>query len=283
MLLGAHMPISGGIFKAFARGEDVGCQTMQIFSKSQRQWNAKPYQQQDIDQYKAEQARTAINPVIVHSSYLINLASPKDDLWEKSIAALCDEMERSAMLGVAGVVLHPGSHTGSGEDAGLRRIADALNRIFTDGVAPGVMVLLETTAGQGTNLGNRFEHLAQLREYTAAHSERVGVCVDTCHILAAGYDLRTPEAYEATFAEFDRLIGLEHLKVFHLNDSQHDLGSRKDRHEHIGKGYVGEHAFRMLINDERFQSLPMILETPKGDDLAEDKVNLSLLRSFIAG
>ncbi len=280
MPFGAHMPVAGGVYKAFAHGEHVGCEVMQIFSKNQRQWNAKPYTEKDIEKYKAEEERTGIGPVVVHTSYLINLASPDDALWEKSIAALSDEMERSAALGIAYVVLHPGSHTGSGEERGLNRIADALNRIFDEGTADGVMVLLETTAGQGTNLGASFEHLAHLLHHSR-HPERLGVCVDTCHIFAAGYDMRTSEAYDATFASFDQIVGLQHIKVFHLNDSQHDLNSRKDRHEHIGKGYLGEEAFRLLVNDRHFHQLPMILETPKGKDLAEDIENLSLLRSLV--
>jgi deoxyribonuclease-4 len=280
MPFGAHMPVAGGVYKAFAHGEHVGCEVMQIFSKNQRQWNAKPYTEKDIEKYKAEEERTGIGPVVVHTSYLINLASPDDALWEKSIAALSDEMERSAALGIAYVVLHPGSHTGSGEEQGLSRIADALNRIFDEGTADGVMVLLETTAGQGTNLGASFEHLAHLLR-NSRYPERLGVCVDTCHIFAAGYDMRTREAYDATFAAFDQIVGLQHIKVFHLNDSQHDLDSRKDRHAHIGKGYLGEEAFRLLVNDSRFHQLPMILETPKGKDLAEDIENLSLLRSLV--
>jgi deoxyribonuclease-4 len=279
MILGAHMPISGGIWKAFARGEDVGCQTMQIFSKNQRQWQAKPYTDDDIAAYKNEQDRTGIGPVIVHTSYLINLASPDDSLWERSIDALTDEMQRSEALDISHVVLHPGSHTGSGEEAGLRRIADGLNRIFDSGTAEPVMVLLETTAGQGSVLGYRFEHLASLFEMSS-HPERLGVCVDTCHIFAAGYNICTEEAYTETFSAFDRTIGLEHLKVFHLNDSKHELGSRKDRHDHIGQGFLGTDAFRFLVNDSRFHSLPMIIETPKGKDLAEDKENLALLRTL---
>jgi deoxyribonuclease IV len=280
MKFGAHMSISGGLYKAFGHGERAGCDTIQIFSKNQQQWRGKPLTEQDIEQFKAAQARTGYGPIVVHDSYLINLASPNDELWEKSIAAFGDELERCAALGIPYLVTHPGAHTGSGEDTGLRREAEALNRLFDAGTGLGVTVLLETTAGQGTCLGHRFEHLAQLVELSS-HAERLGVCVDTCHILAAGYDIRTPEASAATFAEFDRVVGLDRIKAFHLNDSQKDLGSRVDRHAHIGAGCVGLEGFRAIVNHPAFADLPMILETPKGDDLAEDIENLGKLRGLI--
>lgn len=281
MKFGAHMSISGGLHKAFAHGERAGCDTIQIFSKNQQQWRARPLAEQDIAQFKAEQQRSGFAPIIVHDSYLINLASPKDELWEKSTAAFADELERCAALGIPYIVTHPGAHTGSGEEAGLRREADALNRLFDAGTGAGVMVLLETTAGQGTCLGYRFEHLARLIELVK-QPERLGVCVDTCHILAAGYDIRTPETYAATFEEFDRVVGVERIKALHVNDSQKDLGSRVDRHAHIGEGCIGIGGFRALVNDPRFADVPMILETPKGDDLAEDIMNLAKLRDLIA-
>lgn len=284
MPLGVHMSISGGIAKAFARGAKVGCDAMQIFCKNDRQWNAKPYSAADIADFKAEQLRTGITPVIVHSSYLINLAAPGDEIWEKSIAACADELERCALLEVPYLVLHPGSHTGSGEEAGLQRIATALNRLFSTNTGAGVMLLLETTAGQGTALGWRFEHLASLLDLVT-YPDRLGICVDTCHLLAAGYDIRSAEAFASTFAEFDRIVGLPHIKAFHLNDSQKELGSRVDRHTHIGQGYVGLEAFRLLRNDPRFRDIPMIIETPKGKDIndtTEDMQNLSVLRSLQA-
>ncbi len=280
MPFGAHMSISSGVSKAFARGEHVGCETMQIFSKSERQWNAKPLAPEEVAAYHAEQARTGIGPVIVHDSYLINLASPTDELWAKSIAAFAHELERCATLKIPYIVTHPGAHTGSGEETGLLREAEAFKRLFSEGAGGTTMVLLETTAGQGTALGNRFEHIARLFELIPYH-DRLGVCVDTCHIFAAGYDIRDEATYQATFAEFDRLIGLERIKAFHLNDSQKDLGSRVDRHNHIGQGYIGLEAFRLLVNDPRFQAVPMIIETPKGDDMAEDIENLTLLRSLV--
>jgi deoxyribonuclease-4 len=280
MKFGAHMSISGGLHKAFGHGERAGCDTIQIFSKNQQQWRGKPLGEQEIALFQAEQQRTGFGPLIVHDSYLINLASPKDELWEKSIAAFADELERCAALGIPYLVTHPGAHTGSGEEVGLRREAEALNRLFDAGVGGDVLVLLETTAGQGTCLGYRFEHLAQLIELVG-HAERLGVCVDTCHLLAAGYDIRTPEACAATFDEFDRVIGIERIKAFHLNDSQKDLGSRVDRHTHIGDGCVGLEGFRAVVNDPRFADLPMILETPKDDDLAEDIENLAKLRELL--
>jgi deoxyribonuclease-4 len=280
MKFGAHMSISGGLHKAFGQGERAGCDTIQIFSKNQQQWRGKTLAEQDIALFKAEQQRSGLGPVIVHDSYLINLASPNDELWEKSIAAFADELERCSALGIPYLVTHPGAHTGSGEEAGLRREATALNRLLEAGTGCETMILLETTAGQGTCLGQRFEHLAYLIEQ-AAHPERIGVCVDTCHVLAAGYDIRTPEACAATFAEFDRIVGIERIKALHLNDSQKDLGSRVDRHTHIGAGCVGLEGFRAIVNDPRFADLPMIIETPKGDDLAEDIENLSKLRGLI--
>jgi len=274
------MSIAGGIARSFARGEQVGCEAMQIFSKNDRQWKAKPYTPEDIAAFQAEQARTGIGPVIVHCSYLVNLAAAADELWEKSIAAFTDELERCALLGIPAIVVHPGAHTGSGEENGLRREADALNRLFDAGIGAGVTVLLENTAGQGTALGWRFEHLARLLELVTRR-ERLGVCLDTCHLLAAGYDIRTADTYAATMNEFARVVGLEQLKAWHLNDSQKDLGSRVDRHTHIGEGCIGLEAFRLLVNDPRFADLPMIIETPKGKDMTEDIENLARLRALV--
>ncbi len=277
---GAHMSISGGVSKAFARGESVGLDAMQIFAKNERQWVAKPIADTEATAFRAEQQRTGIRPVIVHDSYLINLAAPNDELREKSIAAFADELERCAQLDIPYLVTHPGAHTGIGEEAGLARVADAINRLLADGVGGATTILLETTAGQGTALGYRFEHLARLFELIPFH-ERLGVCVDTCHIFAAGYDIRDADQYHATFSAFDHIVGLDRIKCFHLNDSQKELGSRVDRHAHIGQGCIGVEAFRLLVNDPRFAELPMIIETPKGDDMAEDRMNLALLRSLV--
>src|SRR5512145_614625 len=262
MKFGAHMSIAGGLYKAFGLGERAGCDTIQIFSKNQQQWRAKPLDEQDIARFKAEQLRSGLGPVVVHDSYLINLASPDDTLWEKSIAAFGDELERCALLGIPYLVTHPGAHVGSGEEVGLQREAIALRRLFAAGAGIGVTVLLETTAGQGTCLGYRFEHLARLIELVE-FQDRLGICVDTCHLLAAGYEIRTIEGYATTFETFDRIVGLDRIKVFHVNDSQKDLGSRVDRHAHIGEGCIGVEGFSLLVNDSRFSGLPMILETPK--------------------
>ncbi|MCS6882159.1 MAG: deoxyribonuclease IV [Oscillochloridaceae bacterium] len=280
MPFGAHMSIAGGVARAFARGRQVGCETMQIFCKNERQWEARPLTEEEIAAFHAERACSGIDPVFVHASYLINLASPDPARWERSIAACADELERCARLDVPYLVLHPGSHLGSGEETGLARVAAALNRLFASGAGAATVVLLETTAGQGTALGRRFEHLARLL-HMSEHEQRLGICVDTCHIFAAGYDIRSHETYAETFATLDRLIGLDQVKCFHLNDSQRELGSQVDRHTHIGQGQIGLEAFRLLVNDPRFRDTPMILETPKGEDMAEDVANLTLLRSLI--
>ncbi len=273
------MSVSGGLHLAFERAQTVGCAALQIFSKSERQWQAKPLTDDGIAQFKDAQRRTNIGSVLVHDSYLINLASPKDDLWHKSSAAFAHELQRCEQLGVPYLVTHPGAHTGSGTEAGLQREADALNRLFADGVGGPTMVLLETTAGQGTALGGRFEELAWLLEHVA-YPNRMGICVDTCHIFAAGYDVRTAEGYAAVFDRLIDLVGLEQIKAFHLNDSKGTLGGHLDRHAAIGDGEIGLDGFRLLINDARFVGLPMVLETPKSDDGAEDLRNLATLRSL---
>lgn len=276
--LGAHMSVSGGLHLAFERAAAAGCTTVQIFTKSERQWNAKPITDDAVEQFQTEQQRTGIGPV-VHDSYLINLASPKDDLWHKSSAAFAHELERCEQLAIPYLVTHPGAHTGAGVESGLQREADALNRLFAAGVGGTTMVLLETTAGQGTTLGGRFEELAWLLEHTA-FPERIGVCVDTCHIFAAGYDFRTAEGYAAVFDELTSLVGLERIKAFHLNDSKGTLGGHLDRHAAIGDGEIGLNGFRLLVNDVRFVGLPMLLETPKSDDETEDRRNLATLCSL---
>ncbi len=273
------MSVSGGLHLAFERAQTAGCAVLQIFSKSERQWQAKPLTDEAIAQFKDAQQRTNIGPVLVHDSYLINLASPKDDLWHKSSAAFAHELQRCEQLGVPYLVTHPGAHTGSGTEAGLQREADALNRLFADGVGGPTMVLLETTAGQGTALGGRFEELAWLLEHVA-YPNRMGICVDTCHIFAAGYDVRTAEGYAAVFDRLIDLVGLEQIKAFHLNDSKGTLGGHLDRHAAIGDGEIGLDGFRLLINDARFVGLPMVLETPKSDDGAEDLRNLATLHSL---
>jgi len=279
MRLGAHESTSGGLHKAFERAQSVGCEAVQIFIKPNRRWAVKPLTEEDIARFRAKSEETGIRPVVAHTSYLLNLASPKDDLWQKSRDTLVVELERCEALGIPYLVLHPGSHVGSGEETGLARVAQGLGKVHA--ATPGfrTQILLETTAGQGTNLGYSFEHLAWLIKH-APEGERLGICLDTCHVFAAGYELRTVEGYEATMEEFDRIIGLARLKALHLNDSKGDLGSRKDRHEHIGQGHIGLEGFRNLLNDPRLAGLPGLLETPKSDDLHEDRENLAVLRSL---
>ena len=281
VLLGAHQSIAGGVEKALQRGHEVDCDTVQIFVKSPSRWVAKPLEEKNIIAFKEAVAETGIWPVFAHSLYLINLATPDDALWQKSLAALTDDLERCEQLGLPGLVIHPGSHRGSGEEVGLERISSALDEIHARLPGFRVQVWLEITAGQGDHLGYSF---AQLRAMIdgVRHPERLGVCFDTAHAFAAGYELRTREGYEATWQTFDAELGLDRLRAIHLNDSKKDLGSRVDRHEHIGQGLLGLEPFRFLVNDIRFRGVPMTLETDKGSDLAEDKENLQVLRDLVA-
>ncbi len=282
MLFGAHMSIAGGVDKAIDRAVQVGCDVVQIFTKSSNQWKARPIAPDEVERFRAKLQEAGIRSVVAHDSYLINLASPDDALWEKSIAAFREELERCELLGIPYLVTHPGSYGEAGEEAGIRRVAEALNRLHDDLPGYQVKTLLEVTAGQGTSLGYRFEQLAAITE-RVREPERVAYCFDTCHVFAAGYELRTPEGYMATMDEFDRILGLDRLLVFHLNDSKRDLGSRIDRHEHIGKGMIGLDGFRHLVNDPRFREHPGLLETEKSPDLHEDVENLRVLRSLVAG
>lgn len=280
-LLGAHESVAGGLEKSFARIIQVGGESLQIFTRNQRQWKAAPVTDDEAASFQQAWQQADSMPVASHASYLINLGSSKVEQAEKSIAAFADELERCARLGIAFAVFHPGSHGGDGVETGLGNVSRHLDLVIerAGDLAAPVTVLLETTAGQGTALGYRFEELAEILEH-CKYPERLGVCVDTCHIFAAGYDIRSREAYEATFAEFDRLIGVEQIRFFHLNDSKKDLGSRVDRHEHIGKGHIGLDGFRFLMSDSRFSHHPMTLETPKGKELTEDRENLAVLRSL---
>jgi deoxyribonuclease-4 len=279
--LGAHMSIAGGVDKAILLGHEVGCDTIQIFTKSSNQWRAKPLTDGEIERFAANREKYGISPVVAHDSYLINLASPdKEGLLTKSREAFLVEMERAETLGIPYLVMHPGSHLGAGVEEGLKTVAESFDWLFSRTANLKLIVLLETTAGQGTNLGFTFEQLRTIID-TVEDGGRFGVCLDTAHIFAAGYDITTREDYENTLQEFDRIIGLRRLKAVHLNDSKKDLASRVDRHEHIGKGALGLEPFRMLLNDARFDELPMILETPKRPGYAEDKENLAVLRSLI--
>jgi len=275
--LGAHMSIAGGVNRALERGASIGCDTVQIFLKNNMQWRGKKLTVSEAERFRAQQQATKIRPVFAHSSYLINLAAVHAPTLRRSLAAMIDEIQRATVLGVPFIVMHPGAHMGAGERQGLRRIARSLNEIFRATRESPVKIALETTAGQGSNLGYRFEHLGEIMELVAS-PERVVVCIDTCHLLAAGYDIRTPRGYRTTMREFDRVVGSKHVVAFHLNDSITPLGSRVDRHAHIGKGHIGLDGFRCVVRDARWRGLPMVLETPKSDDLHEDVENLRVLR-----
>jgi len=279
-LLGAHMSIAGGVGNALLDGKKVDCDTIQIFTKSSRQWAAKPYTKEEIEQFKINRKETGITTIIAHDSYLLNLGSPDAALRIRSVAAFIDELERCETLGVSNLVAHPGSHVGAGEAAGIKTIAKSLDEVHTACPAYNVKITLEITAGQGSNLGYSFEQIRSIIDATK-QSERLRVCFDTEHAFAAGYDIRTKSGYERTFTQFDEAIGIKLLAAFHLNDSKKEFNSRVDRHENIGKGFIGVEAFRLLMNDKRFWGLPMCLETPKGPDLKEDREALTLLRSLI--
>jgi deoxyribonuclease-4 len=277
--LGAHESIAGGMHKALERADSVGCDAVQLFVKPNRSWAVPVLADEQVALFRSKAEMLDIWPLVGHTSYLLNLCSPQDDLWQRSIDTLVIELERCEALGVPWLVLHPGAHVGTGEEVGLARMARALGEVHAATAGFQTQILLETTAGQGTKLGYRFEHLAWLLNH-APGGERLGICLDTCHVFAAGYELRTLEGYAATMDAFDSVIGLERLKALHLNDSRGALGSRKDRHEHIGKGHIGLQGFRHVVSDPRLAGLPGLLETPKSDDLHEDRENLALLRSL---
>jgi deoxyribonuclease-4 len=274
------MSIAGGVGNAFIEGKKVACDAIQIFTKSSRQWASRPYTKEEIDYFHLQRRETGIGAVVAHDSYLLNLATPDAAMRQRSIAAFIDEMERCETLGVTNLIAHPGAHVGAGEAQGIKVIARSLDEIHRACPGYSVKVTLEITAGQGSCLGYRFEQIARMID-AVKQSDRLRVCFDTEHAFAAGYDIRTKEGYDRTFSQFDEIIGLELLAAFHLNDSKKDLNSRVDRHEHIGKGFIGLEAFRMLMNDRRFWGLPMCLETHKGPDLREDRENLEVLRSLI--
>ena len=279
---GAHFSIAGGLSKAAETCRDFGCDTFQLFTKSAAQWAAKPLTAEDIRDFRAAVERAKVKSVTAHDSYLINLAAKDDALFAKSVEAFAVEIERAEALGIDSLVMHPGAHVGHGEEYGLARVIHGIDLAHAHCPGYAVRVLVEATAGQGTTLGYRFEHLATILNGVAA-PERLGVCLDTCHVFAAGYDLRTPETYAATMAEFDAVVGLKRLKVIHVNDSVKPLGSRVDRHAGLGLGHIGEVAFRCLVTDPRLANVPMILETPKedADGNLMDPVNLAKLRGYL--
>ncbi|HEY6839479.1 MAG TPA: deoxyribonuclease IV [Geobacteraceae bacterium] len=278
--LGAHMSITGGIYNAPGRGVAAGCGVIQVFTQNANQWRGKAIADSDIALFREKWQESGLREIVSHDIYLINLAAAPGEVREKSIAAFREEMERCARLGISKIVMHPGAHLGDGEETGIKRICEAFELLFDAVPAYTGKVLLETTAGQGSNVGYRFEHLRAIMDGTS-RPDRFAVCYDTCHTFAAGYDFTTPSGYATVFDEFDRVVGLERLQCFHVNDSVKGLSCRVDRHEHIGKGSMGIEPFRLLVNDPRFAAVPKILETPKGDDDEFDRMNLATLRSLI--
>jgi len=275
------MSIAGGLHLAFTRIRKVKGEALQIFLSNQRQWKTPSLTSEMIEDFRLQWKKNHRMVVAAHDSYLINLAAPDQTTVEKSVTAFADELVRAAALKIPFLIAHPGSHRGQGVEDGLKRFVRNLDSAISLSGTGTVWVLIETTAGQGTNLGSKFEEISFILS-ESHYRDRLGVCFDTSHAFAAGYDLRTSETYEETFSLFDQIIGVKRLKFFHLNDSKRPLGSRVDRHEHIGKGEIGLQGFRLLLNDPRFQDHPMVLETPKGKDLKEDKKNLRVLRSLIA-
>ena len=274
------MSIAGGVDKALLQGKEVGCDAIQLFTKSSRQWVSKPLSNEEIARFHEARKTTGITAVVAHDSYLYNFAAIDDTLRKKSVNGLIDEMERCEALGIAYLIAHPGAHVGAGEAVGIKTIAKSIDDMHKACAGFTTKLAIEITAGQGSNLGYRFEHVRQIIDAAKA-PERLRVCFDTEHAFAAGYDLRTKDSYDRTFAEFDETIGLDLLVAFHLNDAKKDLGCRVDRHEHIGKGFLGLEAFRLLMNDQRFWGLPMCLETPKSADCHEDRENLATLRALL--
>jgi deoxyribonuclease-4 len=274
------MSIAGGLHLALERGASVGCESIQLFLRNSNRWQSKPRTEEELALYRQTRAETGIDPVFAHAIYLINLASPDDEVRQKSNEAYAEELARCHEAEVPYLILHPGSHRESGLKEGITLIAEAISRAYAEHPEYEAMTLLENTAGQGATIGRTLEELAQITEQVEDASH-IGYCFDTAHALAAGFEIRTEEGYEETFARFERLLGLENLYCVHLNDSQYDLGEERDRHEHIGEGYVGLEGFRLLVNDPRFADLPMLLETPKGKDMKEDVENLARLRKLV--
>jgi deoxyribonuclease-4 len=277
---GAHMSISGGIHLAPGRGVEVGCGVIQVFTQNSNQWRGKAVSDSDAALFREKWCESGLHEIVSHDIYLVNLASAPGEVREKSLVAFREEMERCSRLGIGRIVMHPGAHLGEGEEVGIRRICEALDQLIQQVPEYGGKILLEATAGQGSNVGYRFEHLRAIID-GSAFPDRFAVCYDTCHTFAAGYDITTPEGYKKTFDEFDRIIGLDRLHCFHINDSKKGLNSHVDRHEHIGQGTMGLEGFRMLVNDPRFTKIPKILETPKGENDEMDAINLKTLRDLV--
>jgi deoxyribonuclease-4 len=280
MLFGAHESISGGVFTAIERGKQATCDTIQMFNKGNNQWKAKKLEKEEIDKFFKAIGDTGVTASTSHTSYLINIASPDKKLMGVSRSSLKEEMERCNILKIPNLVMHPGSHVGTGEEEGIKRISVNINKLFDELENNTVCLLLETTAGQGSHLGYTFEQLAQMID-GVEDKAHIGVCIDTCHIFSAGYPISEPKDYKATMKKFDDVIGLDKLKIIHMNDSMKGFGEKKDRHEHIGKGKIGLEAFRNIVNDPKLKKVPMILETPKEDDLKDDIENLKVLRGLV--
>jgi len=279
--LGAHMSVSGGVSTALERAVSIHSNAVQVFTKNNRQWNGPPIDEEDVERWRAQMPALGIAYAVSHASYLINLASPDAKIWDKSVRAHKDELQRAHAYGIPHVVLHPGAHTGSGEEAGVARIAEALNLIHAQTPeCADTITLLELMAGQGTCLGRSFGQLRQIMEQVE-DSSRVAVCADTCHAFAAGYELNTPEGYAAMMAEIEAEIGVDRVKCWHFNDSKGKLGSHLDRHWHIGEGEIGLAGFRHILNDPRWDGIAMLLETPKEDDLVDDVKNLATLCTLV--
>lgn len=279
-LLGAHTSIQGGVNAAIPLAQKLGFTAMQIFTKNNNRWSAPPLKEEEATSFREGIVASGIKFVMAHDSYLINLGSPDDEIFNKSVNAMTDELERCEMLGIPQLNFHPGAHLGEGEAFGIKRIASALDIIHERTPGFKVKSMIELTAGQGSALGYRFEHARDIIA-TVKHPERVTVCIDTAHIFAAGYDIKDPVKYQEVIAEFDCVIGLERLQAFHFNDSKKPLGSRVDRHDHIGAGFIGLEGFRNILNDSRLFRVPKILETPKGKEQLEDLENLARLRELI--
>lgn len=275
--LGAHMSIAGGLPLACERGRDAGCDVIQMFVKNERQWKGRTLEDEEVAEFRAARKAHGIKTAFAHDTYLINMASPDKALWEKSVDAFVDELERCEALGLAFLVTHPGSPGEAGEALGIAKMAKGLNAAHKRTKGYAVRVLLETTAGQGATVGRTFEQMRAILD-GVKDPDRIGFCLDTCHVFAAGYDISTREGYERTMDAFDRAVGLKRIEAFHVNDSKKGLGCRVDRHENLGKGAIGLEAFRCLMTDPRFREVPKVIETPKEDGM--DAVNLRILREF---
>ncbi len=280
--LGAHVSTAGGVSEAPLRGREINVNTIQLFAKNNNQWLARtPLSDDAIELFQRNKGEADIRVAFSHAGYLINLASPDPKNHPLSLQSFQQELERAEALGLDFVVLHPGAHVGSGIEKGIERIAEGINRAFDQFTIRRSTLLLETTAGQGSSIGHCFEELAAIID-RVEDQKQIGVCLDTCHVFAAGYDFSTKEGYQKMWREFDQAIGISKLKAIHLNDSKQPLGSRVDRHEHIGHGKIGEAGFRLLMQDKRFAKIPMVLETPKmNDPVKYDRANLNVLRSFL--